>query len=248
MRSTVNTRRLRRRLVSLSLLLAAANAALAQTTSGDEEGVSGSASLGYLATSGNTDSTNANAAFELTWTLETWAHEFRARAVKARSNEVTTAQSYIAGYQGRRSFGDRSYFFVTADWEQDEFSAYDNRTSESVGYGRRFIDTERHELNAEVGAGARQLQRIDGTNEGDAIVRAALDYAWTINGTTSFSHELTIESGATNTSSVSLSELRARLFGMVNLVLSYRVRHNSDVLPGTEKIDRFTAISVEYGF
>jgi putative salt-induced outer membrane protein len=247
MRSTLGSRRLRRRLVSLSLLLAAANA-LAQAPSGDEEGISGSASLGYLATSGNTDSTNANAGFELTWTLETWAHEFRAGAVKARSNEVTTAQSYTAGYQGRRETGDRSYFFVTGDWEQDEFSAYDNRTSESVGYGRRFIDTERHELNAEVGAGARQLERIDGTKEGDAIVRAALDYAWTINGTTSFSQELTIESGATNTSSVSLSDLRARLFGMVNLVLSYRVRHNSDVLPGTEKIDRFTAISVEYEF
>jgi putative salt-induced outer membrane protein len=42
--------------------------------------------------------------------------------------------------------------------------------------------------------------------------------------------------------------LRADIIGNLALVLSYRLRHNSDVPAGTEKTDRFTAISLEYGF
>jgi putative salt-induced outer membrane protein len=84
--------------------------------------------------------------------------------------------------------------------------------------------------------------------ERPVFVRAALDYVWTINDTTTFSQDLTIESGAANSSLTSVAALRARLFGNVALVLSLRVKHNSEVLPGTEQTDRFTALSLEYAF
>lgn len=243
----MNRLRLYAGLGSTFALVCLADFASAQAN-GDEEGISGKASLGYLATSGNTDSTNVSAAFELLWAREVWSHEFKARAVRASNADVTTAEAYGATYKARRDLGERSFLFGALDWERDRFSSYDTRVSESVGYGRHIIDTERHELNAEIGAGARQLELVDGTEQDDAILRATLDYAWTINETTSFSQDMTIESGSSNTSLVSVSELRARLFGNVALVLSYRIKRNSDVLPGTEKTDRFTAISLEYAF
>lgn len=232
---------MRKHVSAIGILWLASHAASAQ-------GVSGKASVGYLATSGNTDSTSANAGLNLLLEKETWSHEFKLRAITAASSDATTAEAYAAAYQARRDRSERSYLFTTLDWERDRFSSYDRRVSESVGYGRRFVDTDLHALSAEVGAGARQLQLIDGTEEGDAIVRAALDYVWTISEATKFDQDLTVESGASNTSLVAVSELRARLFGNVALVLSYRLKWNSDVLPGASKADRFTAISLEYAF
>ena len=42
--------------------------------------------------------------------------------------------------------------------------------------------------------------------------------------------------------------VRANIINTLALVLSYTVRHNSDVLPGAESTDTRTAISLEYGF
>lgn len=222
--------------------------AWAQQQEQEDDPISGKAAVGYLATSGNSESTNANASFELLFEREVWGHEFGLSGVSATSDGETTAEAYGFTYQARRDFGERAYLFTTLDWERDEFSAFDSQVSETAGYGRRLVRTDSHALNFEAGAGARQSERRDGTSTDDAIVRTTLDYVWTVNETTEFSQDLIVESGSSNTRTQAVSELRARLFGNVALVLSYRIKHNSDVAPGIEKTDSFTAISLEYAF
>ncbi len=214
----------------------------------DEGGVSGKAAVGYIATSGNTESTNANASFELVYERPVWSHEFTLSAVSASTEDVTTAEAYTAAYEARRSFGERNYLFTTLDWRSDRFSAFDRQTSEAVGYGRRLVDSDRHELNVEGGLGARQAVRRSGLEEDEKIARLTLDYTLTVNDTTSFSQDVVVESGSTNTSTESVSQLRARLFGDVALVISHRIRYNSDVDPASESTDQFTSIALEYGF
>ncbi|RPI62231.1 MAG: DUF481 domain-containing protein, partial [Lysobacterales bacterium] len=113
----------------------------------------GNVSLGYLATSGNTESKNSNASMEATWDLDgPWKHDWTALMISARTAGVTTAESYSAGYKAQRDFSETSYLFFSADWRQDRFSGYDRQVSETVGYGRRLLDTERHMLALEGGA------------------------------------------------------------------------------------------------
>lgn len=219
-----------------------------QSEEDEERGISGRAALGYLATSGNTDSTNANASFELLYERLVWSHEFALSAISASRDDVTTAESYTGAYAARRSFGERSYLFTALDWRSDRFSAFDHQASETVGYGRRLVDTERHALSVEGGLGARQAERQTGVQEDDQIARFKLDYTLTVNGTTEFSQDLVAESGDANTSIESVSALRARLFGDIALVISHRIRRNSDVDPGIEKTDQFSSISLEYAF
>jgi len=232
----------------LSSLLLASFAAYSQNGSDEQDPLEGKVSLGYLATSGNTDSTNANAAFNLILRRMLWSHDFGLTAVKAENSGDTTAEAYTAGYVARREFGEKSYLFAGVNWQSDKFSSYDEQMSETVGYGRRLIENDRHMLNGELGVGARQADLRDGTSEDEAIWRGAIDYAWTVSDTTTFSQDLIVESGSSNTTIESISELRARLIGNIALVLSLRIKNNSDVLPGTEKTDRFTAISLEYAF
>jgi putative salt-induced outer membrane protein len=222
--------------------------ARAQDARQEEEPVTGKAALGYLATSGNTESTNVNASFNLVYQLPDWRHGFDLSAVSASSNDETTAEAYRASYEARRDFGEDNYLFTALNWRLDRFSGYAEQVSQTVGYGRRLIDRDRHLLAASAGIGARQAELRDGAEEDDAIVRGSLDYLWTMSPTAEFEQTLAVESGSTNTSVEALSALRARMFRNVSLVLSYRVKHNSNVPAGAANADRFSSIALEYTF
>jgi putative salt-induced outer membrane protein len=211
--------------------------------------VTGSAALGYLATSGNTESSNANASFNLAWDRGgNWQHEWNALAVSARTAGATTAEAYAASYQARRDFSEFDYLFAAGNWRQDRFSGYARQVAQTMGYGRRLIDAERHVLSVEGGFGAKQSRLVDGTDLDEGILRAGLDYALRISESSDFSQRLLTEAGEENRYTESVSALRMRLINNIALVLSYTIKNNSDVPPGIEGTDTFTAVSFEYGF
>lgn len=236
------------RTVALSLCACLSFEAAAQSAAAPAGPLSGKAALGYLATSGNTESTSANAAFSVRYTLPDWRHAFDISAIGASTEDETTAEAYTFEYEARRSFGEHHFLFGALDWKRDRFSGYAEQVSQTVGYGRRFLDGERHALDAGIGLGARQSELQTGAEEGDAIVRGTVDYVWAMTETTEFEQSLVAESGSTNTMLESRSALRARIIGNVALVLSYRVKHNSSVPPGTANADRFSSVSLEYAF
>ncbi len=57
-----------------------------------------------------------------------------------------------------------------------------------------------------------------------------------------------IESGSSNTSAEAISALRANLMGKVGLVISLRIKTNSNVPPGMVATDRFISIALAYAF
>ena len=209
----------------------------------------GAVALGYLSTSGNTESTNTNATLEVTWDLDgPWTHEWTALAINARTNGITTAEAQAAGYKAQRDFSETSYLFFSGDWRQDRFSGYDRQVTEAVGYGRRIFDTDRHTLALEGGAGAKQSDLVTGAELDEAIVRGGLDYLLRIADDSEFSQKVLIEQGDDNRYTESTSALKTRIVGDLALVLPYVIKNNSDVPVGIAKTDRFTAVSLEYGF
>jgi putative salt-induced outer membrane protein len=165
-----------------------------------------------------------------------------------RTNGVTTAESYSAGYKAMRDFSARSYLFFSTDWRQDIFSGFDRQASQAVGYGRRLIDTERQMLSVEGGAGAKQSDLITGEELDEAIVRGTLDYLLNIGDNSQFNQKFLIEQGDDNRYIESTSALKARIVGNIALVFSIVIKDNSDVPVGFEDTDRFTAVSLEYAF
>ncbi|MDH3265425.1 MAG: DUF481 domain-containing protein [Gammaproteobacteria bacterium] len=231
----------------ISLLLVAAPFVAAQ----EEEAPSpwaGKATLGYLATSGNTENSTLNAGFEVSYATGEWKHLFKARAINATEDEQTTAEAYEASWKSERNFSEHNYLFGQLDWRKDRFSGYETQFSQTLGYGRRLIDKPAHKLNAEIGGGARQSALADGTEESETIARLGLDYAWKISDTSSFTQRFTVEAGNANTYSESVTALSARLVGNLALVASYTIKNNSDVPPLIEKTDTYTALSLEYTF
>lgn len=204
--------------------------------------------LGYLATSGNTNSSSLNSGFSVSYETGHWLHSIEASAIKSSEEEATTAEAYGAGWKSEYNLTASDFLFGRVSWRKDRFSGYEQQLSETVGYGRRLIDTPSHVLNAEIGAGARQAELADGTMEDEFITRGALGYQWTLSETATFSQTLAVESGAVNTWIESVTAVKATVVGDLALVASYTVKNNSSVPAGSENMDRFTALSLEYAF
>lgn len=214
----------------------------------EESPWSGAASLGYLSTSGNTETTSYNTKLRVGYTSNGWRHSLSAAANGADESEQTTAEAYQAGWKSEYSFTEHDFIFGTVDWRKDRFSGVDQQLTEAIGYGRRLIDTPSHLLSAGLGVGHRSADLADGTSESSVIGRGSIDYNWIMTETSGFDQNIIVESGPDNTYIESVSALRARLLGDFAVVLSYTIKHNTDVPVGSENTDRLTAISIEYKF
>ena len=70
---------------------------------------SGSATLGYLATSGNTETSTLNTGLEVGYTTGKREHVLDASAVNASENDVKTAESYAANWKSELNITDHDF-------------------------------------------------------------------------------------------------------------------------------------------
>ena len=236
------------RTLIMATMLAVPLSSLAQDAPEAESPWSGKATLGYLATSGNTENSTLNSGFSLGYKAGDWAHLLEAAAVNASENEVTIAEAYDLGWKSERNLTDHDFLYGRLQWRKDLFGGYDTQFSQTVGYGRRLIDNDVHKLNAEVGLGARQSELQNGATEDEVIGTGGLYYKWIFSETAEFRQDLLMETGGENTYLESVSAVSAKLLGNLALVASFTVKHNTEVPVSLEKTDTYTALSLEYVF
>lgn len=225
------------------VLLAAFAAAPAQAQWANE------ISLGYLASSGNTETETLNGKATLVYKTEAWTNTFVGQGAYSTEDDETTAERYGAADKFAWNLSDRDYLFAALEWDKDLFGGIRERMSETAGYGRHVLTGPVHLLDLEIGAGARQNELNDTREEeNDLIGRAAANYQWTISESSQFVQQLKVESGESNTYLESLSELKLTIVGDLFAALSYTVKHNTDVPDSAEKTDTYTAVSLAYSF
>ena len=209
----------------------------------------GAGELGYTSTSGNSDSESLNASLRVGREIEKWKHSSSLRAIRAESEGETSADSLEFKARSEYGFGEKSYVFGKLRYEDDEFSGYDYQTSLAFGAGSRFIENEKHLLDASLGLGYRTIKdSATGDTEDEAIVTADLVYEYVISETSTLREAILVESGDENTYSESETSLTARIAGHLAAKISYLVKRNSDVPPDTDKTDEITTVSLVYEF
>lgn len=234
-----------KRLLPVALWCAATTPQLACAA----EGWSGEAALGVLSTTGNTESRSINGKMNLDYQTGNWKNSLTAAGVNTANAEETTAELYTVGDKLDYSLSEHSYLFVAVDYEKDLFGGIRERTAETAGYGYRLLTGPVHQLDLELGAGARQTEEQGtGIQESEAIGRAGGKYLWTLSPTSSLGQTLKVESGSSNTFTETVSELKLSVVGPIFVGLSFTWRNNSDVPAGTDKTDTFTAVNLSYAF
>ena len=243
---------MRVRIARLAALCVCAPAIVGVTSaSADEEeklGFSGLAGFGYLASSGNSDSTAFNATLDLFYDLEKWHHSLKLLGTGTSTDGDTSGERYTADYKAEWDMTERDYLFGLISYEKDNDSGVEQKLSETVGYGRRVLDTERHVLNVEVGAGFQQLDFQDGTDDSSAVGRLGGDYQFKFSDNAQFASNLAVEIGSDNTYTVWENGVTAKLASTLSLTATYTVKNNSDAPAGTDDTDTYTAVRIEYGF
>lgn len=207
-----------------------------------------SAEIGYVATSGNTQTETLNAKGNAAYDGDTWRHTGEVTALKASDNNITTAEKYTTFYQVDYKIKDPNFLFGNVNYENDKFSGFEYRATESIGYGRRLVGEEDLTLDVEIGPGARQSKPDVGKTQHEAIVRGAVKLAWQISETSKFTEVLTVESGEDVTITKSVTGLSSKINGYLSMKITYTYKNTSEVPIGLDETDTETAVTLVFNF
>lgn len=206
-----------------------------------------SAEFGYIDTGGNTESSTVNARLNAVHESVTWRNKIAAEHLNTFNDIDTTAKRTVGELATNYKLDENDYLFANLRGEKDRFGGYDYRVSETVGYGHRYR-WDRHRLDLEAGVGSSQTKVIGGERKSEPIVRLAGTYEWQISENAIFSETGFSEIGSENAHTESETALKLKVIGRLATKLSYRIIHNNEVPPGTEKTDTITAVTLVYDF
>ena len=172
----------------------------------------------------------------------------RTEVLYSEDRGQTTAQRFVQALRSDYNFNVVSSMVAKLRYEDDLFSGYDWRVTESLGYGRRLFDTDRVLLEVNAGPGGRHSRLNNGSREDEVILQAGGEFEWRFSPSASLSEHVTVESGEEGTVTESTTALKTRLIHVLAMKLSFSFYHNSKVPAGTKKTDIRTALTLVYDF
>lgn len=248
--------------LSLAVLSASANA---QATKPWEVEIE----LGAVATSGNTETTSLNSKLDARQNLEKFNNEY-ILAVLYKKDEVTqddgskasekTAEKFLASAKSayQLSVTDKSYLFGFISHTHDQFGAYRDYSTLSVGYGDWLYSTDTFRWFAEAGPGYFRGEKvIEPEVLGDpfifetqsgALLRLATQIEWSLSENAVFKQTLSIEAGSDNRRSQSETSLAAAINHTMQMKVALAIANDSQVDEDKEPTDITTSITLVYKF
>lgn len=232
----------------MALLCAAAStAALAE----QEKPWKSELELGYVSTTGNSETSTLKARGDGTREAESWRYNAHFDALNAEEETGRSAEKYFFTNKLDYKFGSHSYLFGYASYEDDRFSGYDWQAVAAAGYGYRLLENDTMTWDMEAGPGFRYSAISDDVaadDEEELILRAYTDFEWKLSDNATFEQELSTEIGQDKTISRSVTSLKSTIVGALAMKLSYTIRYTDNVPPETEHADTETAVTLVYSF
>jgi putative salt-induced outer membrane protein YdiY len=234
----------KRTLLSL-MLLAASGPLLAQ----EERSYDASLSLGYVGTTGNTDTTAVNAEALLTLRAMPWTHNFKLQGLGAQKNEETTAERYYLEGKSDRALNDTQYVFGKGTYTDDRFSGFDYQATAAAGYGIFLLRDDTFSLEAFGGPGYRESKlKLDGAKEGEGIIALGENFSWKMGPTTELTQSFNSDIGEELTVSRFEVGLVSTIMSRVATKIAFQARNISEVPVGNKNTDTQTSVSLVYTF
>lgn len=240
-----------------SYLLISAALLSATNVSAEEEKSpwTNSAELGFVRTTGNTETQTLSGKADVVYEVEKWRHSGHVEGYGTESEDgtgtaIVSAERYELSGKSDYKFTELDYIYGVIKLQKDRFSGFEYEHIVSAGYGRKAIKQENMELDLEIGPGQRFFKVDDGIADEEAVLRLSANYWWQISDTSKFTQELTSDIGEEITSSKSVTGIQANINSTLALKFTYTLRHKSSVPVGTdiEKKDTETAMTLVYSF
>ena len=228
-------------------------------------GFSGSVSLGYSGTTGNSETQDLSAAGRVRYggavvnqTLG-FGLEFSEGTDPETGESFTTEEEVFLVYEANRSFTDRLYGFGLGSYRNDDFDTLQQDAFLGVGLGYRIINTPDITWRVQAGPGVRWTETNDNTllgiepdeggiEETEVAGIAASRFFYRFRENVSLSNDTDVlysdEAGTLvrNDFGVNL-ELSERVTTRIN----YRTDYNSDPLEGLDNTDNRLGVALVFG-
>lgn len=208
----------------------------------------GSVSLTYSGTDGNTDTQDFAAGGRFTMRDGDWGHSIGFAFEFGESNGVKDEENAFLIYDVTRSFSDRFYVFGLARLEVDEFASNEKDAFIGVGPGYRVINQNDTAWRVQAGVGARYTELQNGTDDTEPAGIISSRFFYRINPMVSLTNDTDILGSEVNTLVTNDLGVSLAMNDQLSTRIGYRTEYDSDPLPGLEHTDNSLNVSLVYSF
>jgi len=229
-----------------------------------------SAELGALFKSGDTKSTDVKIGFDANYDKGLWRSAVSFDALTSKTeiedsngdiNSQTTDQKWkLVGQTNYTIDTERSnYVYGNASYDDNRFGGFESQSSISAGWGRRWFESKNGSFDADIGPGyKRDAVRFNDENgneqirnEGALIIQAQAVYLRKINEHVEFKQSLVAKyatKSGENSNYQAESSITTKLISTLQLKVSFKIDHNTEVADGKENTNTQTALTLVYSF
>ncbi len=204
--------------------------------------------LGAVFTGGNTEQETLKFRFDTTRDGEAYINTFHADSFNAAEDGNTTAEKNYLFYRLGKKLDYDQGLFTRVGYEQDKFSGFDSQIDFTAGYNRTFLESDNMKLAADFGIGMRRSELESDETESETIGRIAGLYTWQVSTNAIFKQSMGFEIGEEFITSRSESSLESTISGNLAMKIALKIKHNSEVLPGKDKTDTESTVTLVYKF
>lgn len=216
---------------------------------------------GYVSSHGNSDAQTANAKVSVIYNVADWKHDLELAGLYGKSNDIVSAERFVAGWQSNYNFSSRMYAFGALDYNDDKFSGFQYQETVSTGIGYSIVKLAAATLDAQVGVGYRRLRpellvtapdgevtRTPQDAEGGAVATATIKGMYAFNSVTKLTDVLAAQSGSDNTMVQNDLDLQVNMSKSLAITAGYEFIHNSSPPAGLVKTDTLVTFNLTYAF
>lgn len=216
----------------------------------------GDVELGFIVTTGNTNSSSTKFKANLYQDLDKWRNQAKFDSLLKRdtsadqNNKITAARTYIS-LQGNYRLGEKnSSLFLFGDYEYDRFSGVENQATFVSGYGNRLFKGRKDKVDFDIGPGVNYQQSAQKETELGYVMRVALQWERTVSERTRFNQNFSAEQSLSGLNSRLKSEtaLVSQINGALSLKFSYLYRYNTEPEVNKSRFDAETSATFVYRF
>lgn len=177
-----------------------------------------------------------------------WKHLLRLNADYRRANGETSRESFLAAYEPRYQFNEKSFTYALMQYERDPFIGFDDRYTASMGIGYTAFNSERAKLSVDAGPSYRHVNYTENGIEKRVGLRSSLDFNWKLSSTLTFQQNAYAYVEADRASLSSLTALDAKIMSRLSARFSYNTAFESETDLTPQSFDTLSKVTLVYDF
>ncbi|MBL4802945.1 MAG: DUF481 domain-containing protein [Emcibacter sp.] len=211
-------------------------------------GWDGEVELNYLRSSGNTSQQSLGFGGKLKRDADKFHHLITSFLDLNKNTGVTDKQKWGLAYKLDYDFSEKLYLTGFAGYENDQFGAFRERITTSLGIGYPIIKNDSYSWKIEAGPSILFTKELPGQAYVTSInAFASSIFGWTINERSEFTNTTIFYFGEKNVVE-SKSALKVKINGALSSKFSYDILYDRDAPLGRKKTDTVARAGLLYDF